>query len=59
MKDAETTELTEQLRLVHEQADELAVQEHEVQHQLETAREKAPELHRKNVEERNELGGEG
>lgn len=59
MKDEEATNLTEQLRLIHEQTKELAVQEDEVKKHLEIVLEKAPEQHLKIVEERTDLGGEG
>jgi hypothetical protein len=58
MKDAKAADLVEQLVVIQEKADELAVQEQDVKQRLEIAMEQAPERNQKRVEERTDLGGE-
>ena len=59
MKDAKAADLVEQLVVIQEKTDELAVQEQEVKRRLEVAMEHAPERNQKRLEERTDLGGEG
>ena len=59
MKDAEIIDLIEHLRNMQEKANTLALEQLKLTQQLETAFKKARELHRKILQEQNDVGGEG
>jgi hypothetical protein len=58
MKDAEFIDLIEHLRQMQEKANVLAVEQLELTQQLETAFKKARALHRRILEEQQDVGGE-